>query len=318
MQKIELRKNLKEIIENTKSEKIIEFFTNEDKKSSGFGHNLLTLLIESKSGFDQSVLDDKQSKILEQFNANKYYATNFYSNILKFASNSNYDRTNTYLQQSKNIASFYSYHNTLVTSFRLIDNLLFQDSDLKESLNKSSFKAAEDDGFLSFEIMSDNSIDYQNYSIVVENINELIKVVIEYFTLIKKIEIEETPKLILADSGSNTVLSIKLPKEISKSIAKIIDDAWQFLTNRKGYKLEKVKKNLGESLEIIQEINNAAKKKLIEPEQAELWRRSITNSTEAIVMNNTLTKSKSEEIYITSNQKLLREETKKYLTDGEK
>jgi len=316
MQKIELRQNLKQLIERTKSEKIIEFFANVNKLPGGYSNILLSLVVESKAGFDQSVLDEKQNKILEQFDAKKYYETKFYSNIVKFISTNNYDVTSAFLQKSKNINEFYTYHNTLITSFRLVDNLLFQDASLKESITKESYKEAEDSGFLSFEILSNNSIDFSSYSLVITSINDLVKSVMEFISTIDKTSYEEPPKLILADSGSNTVLTIKLPKEISKSIAKIIDDAWQFLTNRTGYKLEKINKNIGESIDILKKISKAEKDKLITPEQSELWRRGITNSTETIVMNNTLTKSKSEEIYIVSNQRMLMDATKKYLTDG--
>ena len=318
MQKIELRQNLKELINKAKSESIIEFFSKDTKQPGGHSNNLLSLIVDSKSGFDQSVLDDKQCKILEQFNAKKYYETKFYSNIIKFISTNNFDTQSSYLQKSKHITEFYTYHNTLVTAYNLVENLLFQDSELRESLKSNDYKTAEDEGYLYFEILSDQNIEFQVYTLVISGINELVKNVVEFISAKQNIKFDETPKLILSDSGSNPVISIKLPKEISKSIAKIIDDAWQFLTNRARFKLEQTKKNFEESIDLIKQINNAEKEELISPQQAELWRRGIINSTEAIVMNNTLTKSKAEEMIVISNQKMLTEATKKYLTEGEK
>ena len=297
----------------------MDFFKN-DKVEEGSVHSskLLSILIESKAGFDQSVLDERQNKILEQFDAKKFYATKFFSIILRFVSTNNYKRTNQFIQQSKQLTDFYTFHNTLTTTYNLVENLLFQDKDLKESVSMENFKKAEVEGFISFEIMSENSLDFQSFSIVIESLNSLIKTVIELTGKIDNVEFDATPKLILADTGSNTVISLKLPKEISKSISKIIDDAWQFFTNRTGYELKKTNKNLGESLEIINKIKQAEKKKLISPEQAEIWYREITKSTEAILVNKTLTKSKSEEIYVISNQKMLADATNKYLTEGEK
>lgn len=319
MQKLDLRNSLKEIIEKTKSETVLEFFKNVSiKKGSAYSSELLNILIESKAGFDQSVLDERQNKILEQFDAKKFYETNFFSVIMRFVSTNNYERTNLFIQQSKQLTDFYTFHNTLTTTYDLVENLLFQDKDLKDSVSIESYETAENEGFISFEIMSENSLDFQNFSIVIESLNSLIKSVIELISQIDKVKFDETPKLILADSGSNTVISLKLPKEISKAISKIIDDAWQFFTNRSGYELKKANKNLEESLEIIGKLKQAEKKKLISPEQAEIWKREITKSTEAILMNKTLTKSKSEEMYLISNQKMLSEATKKYLTEGEK
>jgi len=318
MQKLDLRNSLKEIIEKTKSETIIEFFKNTNvEKGSSHSSKLLSILIESKAGFDQSILDERQNKILEQFDAKKFYDTKFFSVILRFVSNNNYERTNQFIQQSKQLSDFYTFHNTLITTYSLVENLLFQDKDLKDSVSIENYEKAENEGFISFEIMSENSLDFQSFSIVIDSLNSLIKSVIELISKIDKIEFDETPKLILADSGSNTVISLKLPKEISKSISKIIDDAWQFFTNRTGYELKKANNNLGESLDIIKKLKQAEKQKLISPEQAEIWKREITKSTESILVNKTLTKSKSEEIYVISNQKMLADATNKYLTEGE-
>jgi hypothetical protein len=316
MQKIVLRQNLKNLIYRTKSEDIINFFENANRKDSGYSTELLSLIVESKSGFDQSILDEKQEKILSQFDAHKYYSTNFHSKLILFISGNNSVLTKDYLQKSKEMNQFYTYHNTLLTSFKLIDNLLFQDSEFKKSINKIDFKEIENDGYLSFEIMTDNYVDFQRFAVITQNINELINLTSAVLQKIDKIEISTSPELILADSGSNTALSIKLPKEIAKSISKIIDDTWMLITNRDGYKLEKINKNLTESLEIMSKIKDAEEKKLIEPEQAEIWRKGISKSAENIVMNNALTKSKSEEMTLISNQKMLADATKKYLSEG--
>lgn len=318
MQKIELRKNLQEIINKTKSREIVNFFNKIETLTNGYSNEFLAILIQSKSGYDQSIIDEKQNNILEKFNAEIYYETNYYSKILKYVSNNSFTSTSHYLQKSKEISSFFTYHNTLITTFKLIDGLLFQDLNLKESVKFEDFKSAEEQGFLSFEIISEDNIDLENYSKVITNINELINVIIIVFENIEKKEFDLNPKLILADSGSNTVLSIKLPKEISKSVSNIINDAWKLLTNRTGYKLEKFNDNLGESLDILKKIKEAEKEKLIDNEQSQLWTMKIIKSTEQIVMNNTLTKSKSDEIHTVSNQKMLTEATKRYLTEGNK
>ncbi|MBU2494673.1 MAG: hypothetical protein KJ571_18785 [Bacteroidetes bacterium] len=316
MQKLELRQNLKEIIEKTKSKLITEFFNNNKQEPNTYRAALLKLIIDSKAGYDQAIIDEKQSRILNLFSANDLYKTDYYSSIIQFISTNNYDLPVSYLQNSKQINSFYTYHNTLITSYNLINDLLFQDDKLQESLELENYIEAENNGFLSFEITSENNIDFKSFSVVVSNIDELAKLVTEIISTIDKIKFNENPKLILADSGSNTVLSIKLPKEISKSISKIIDDAWLYFTNKSRYNLAKINSNLSESLEIIAKIKKAEVEKIVSPEQAELWRRGIINSTEAIIMNNTLTKSKSEEIVIISNQKLLQETSTKLLTEG--
>lgn len=317
MQKLELKRNLSKLIIATKSNDIINLLENGEPKPNGHSEELVNLLINSKFGYDQSILNSKQKEILNQFNAVDFYNTKSYTTLIRYVSVSNHQRTNDYLRNSKDVNDFYSYHKTLMSTYGLIDNLLFQDENLKESSNIESYEEAESNGFLSFEIISENNIEFENYTNVIVGINTLVNAVTNIFEKIDNLENVEKSKLILADSGSNTVLSIKLPKEISKSIAKIMDEAWLFISNRNGHELNKLNKNLEESLSIISKIDKAEKDKLISLEQSGLWKKNIADSTEKIIMNNTLTKSKSEEISILSNQKLLPELTKKYLTSGE-
>jgi hypothetical protein len=320
MQKLELKRNLSQLIIATKSNDIINLLENKVKNPNGYSEELVTLLINSKFGFDQSILNSKQKEILNQFNAVDFYNTQSYATLIRYVSVNDNQRTNDYLRNSKDVNDFYSYHKTLMSTYGLIDNLLFQDKSLKESSNIVSYKEAENNGFLSFEIISENNIEFENYTNVIVGINTLVSVVTSIFEKLDNLDNLdnlEKSKLILADSGSNTVLSIKLPKEISKSIAKIMDEAWIFISNRNGHELNKLNKNLKESLSIISKIDKAEKDELISLEQSGLWKKNIADSTEKIIMNNTLTKSKSEEISILSNQKLLPELTKKYLTLGE-
>ena len=86
------------------------------------------------------------------------------------------------------------FHKTLLTSFNLVDNLLFQDYKLKESLLIEDFSQAENEGYLSFEMYSENSVDYDIYAKVIYSINELIKCTTELIAAIEKKDFEELPK----------------------------------------------------------------------------------------------------------------------------
>lgn len=318
MQKLDLRQNLKEIIRKVKSEEFLDFFNNTNlKKGDEYSKTLSHILIESKSGFEEAIKDEKQKKILQQFEAEKYYVLPFYSEALKIAFTNNYDLTKSYYSASRQIIDYHKFHDRLVTSYQLIDNLLFQDVDLKESVSFDNYEVAENMGYISFEIMADNEINFENFSAVISSLNVLIDTVKDLISQLDKIEFEYKPKLVLADSGSNTVVSVKLPKEISKVISKIFSDVWLYLTDRQGYNLQKLNGNLGESLDIISKLKKAEENNLISPEQAEIWRRKIIGSTEIIIMNQTLTKSKSEEIKLIPNTKMLNGASVKYLTEGE-
>ena len=86
MQKLDLRKNLEEIIKKTKSKSIIDFFHKKEVQPGGYSDSLLNLIIDSKSGFDQAIINGSQNKILEQFNAHAFYSTKFHSYMMKFVS----------------------------------------------------------------------------------------------------------------------------------------------------------------------------------------------------------------------------------------
>jgi hypothetical protein len=214
MQKIELLKNLQLITNKTLSTKLIDFF-NGNQKENSISSSLLLILVESKSGFDQLILDEKQEKILKQFNAHKYYETSFFSAIIRFVSNNNYDTKIKFLQQSKALNDFFTYHNTLLTTLRLIANMLFEDSELNDSIFDFDYKKAENEGFLYFEILANEKIDFETFTVVIQNINILVNNVYDALNSIDNLKSEEKPKMILADSGSNTNISIKLPKAIS-------------------------------------------------------------------------------------------------------
>ena len=85
------------------------FFLTDKLQNNVYRKRLLALAIESKTGFDQLIIDDQQKKILEQFDAGRFYKSDFYVPLIQYISNNDYDNTKKYLQNSNTLNSFWCF-----------------------------------------------------------------------------------------------------------------------------------------------------------------------------------------------------------------
>lgn len=316
MQKLDLRNNIKSIIEFTKSQLVVEKLNNNSQNTDR--QPLINLLIDSKSGFDRESTFPEKQKIFKEFGADKYYKSDFFGVMLNYISSNNLKSYNQYLRNSKNVADFFSFHNTLLVTFKLIDNLLLTQKELFEKEGDFNLENLTNRGILVLQIVSDNSVYLSQLSKITHHLDKLLNSVCEFYSKIEDKEIDKNPKIVLLDSGSDLNISLKLPPEISKSVSKILDDTWEFLTNRTGYKLKKTNKNLRNAIEIIGQINDAENESKIGKEEAEIWRKQITESASEIIRNNTITKQKALDYTEISNRKLLLENSQYFLEEGNK
>lgn len=316
MQKLDLRNSIKSIIELTKSQQIVDNFNSNSQNTNT--QLLLNLLIESKTGFDRESTNSDKQKIFNEFGANDYYKSDFFGIIVNYISANNLKSYNQYLRNSKHIADFFSFHNTLLVTFKLIDNLLLTQKELFEKEGNFNLESLTNRGILVLQVVSDSSVYLNQLSKITFHLDKLSNSVKEFVSKVQEKEFDMHSEIILLDSGSDLNISIKLSPEISQSISKILDDAWEFVTNRTGYKLKKTNKNLRTALSIIEQIDEAEKKSKIGREEAEIWRKQITDSASEIIINNTITKQKALEYTEVSNRKMLIENSKYFLEEGEK
>lgn len=289
MQKLDLLNNLKEIVKTTKSQEITSFLSKSDKQPNS-SISLVGLLVDSKAGYDQAITLPEMRKVLDQFYANLYYNTKNYTGLIQ-ATIGNYEHPSMYIQKHKPISDFYNYHSTLITSLNLVQNILFEDSDLKSQLEEENIKTSDQHGFLNLVVKSQEKLELADFEKVITSINNLIECVQDIYQIIHNKKIEKSSNILLLDSGSDINITIKLPPEIAQSISRILNQAWDMITNSKGHKLEKNRSNLNMALGMLDDIDKALEKELITKEQAEIWRRAITSNADELIKMNTMTKA---------------------------
>lgn len=301
MQKLELRNHLRDIKTKLNSDFYVDLLSEKGNTRKNLADELFGEMLTTKSGYDNLIQDENKKGILSYFHQSSIFQKQAYISLMSFVNKSKYDTPNQYVVNSLLVRRFYNFHKSVLDSYNLINDQLFQDSELKKSISTNSFEEAEKEGFITFEIMSDESISFDDFALIVSHINNLVNTVIKFreitdedfkHSIAEGAEIE--PRMILADSGSRIILSLKLPKSIARSISKIIDEGWLSITNRAGYKLKKFNTNLELSLSISKNINKALKEEIITEEEADYFKNEISESAKQLLINNTLTKSKAD------------------------
>ena len=314
MQKLDLRNSLNQLIIGLKSKEIVTFL-NQTKINK---NELLRLVVESKAGFDQAIIDKDKAKVIAEFEADKIYNTNIFSTILAHISNASNDNRPTFFN-SNQLNDLYSFQKTLISTFQLIDKLLISNRDIFDDSNSFNPDIAEKNGNLILQIVDDGYIDLSNFELVIQSIKELIETVYLIYEKIDKETFDLHPKITLIDSGSDISIGIKIPEKAVNTITEILKQFWDLVVNNKFYRQEQKIKALDNSLEILVKIKKAKEEKIIDAESAEIFRKGILENTEKIVLKNTMTKKILMEKRNSSNRNLMIEKGKMYqLSEGKK
>ncbi len=300
MQKIELKKTFTEISKELNSTEVKQLLSGQENIT---GQNIMNAVIDSKSGYDRLVKEGYEST-LNLLNAQEIYDGHGYQNMLRHIT-----------AQNVNNPHYYRGHNTISNLYALVCLLQLFEKSFDELAGISpelfdngnlNFDSLDEKGIVFLEIINDQLPSLKAFNKVVASVNELVDSLVEFFNLEEDNSVDTNVNIILIDSGSpiNFVLKVGGPK-VSKAISQIIEEAWLWLTNREGFELKKFKKNLREKTLIAQQIDEAFKNGLIEEITAEKLKRSIGNSVEQLLLNNTLTKKIAIEIETKTNREEL-------------
>jgi len=303
MQKLDLRNNIKKIILALKSEEILEIFSGQPNKAVRKG-DLLRLMIESKRGFDNTIILPEFEIIYKQFSANSIYETEFFAQILSFIPSVPNENRNTYLTQDA-INKFYSFHSSLLSTFNLIDMVMINDKSLFDEQNNFDIEKAKSEGNLILQVIDDENVRLEKLNKILESCYKLIETVFELLKLVDSEKIEEIPRISLIDSGSDINFIIKIPKKAANKISELLNEFWEFVANNRGCRLKKKNEAIENSLSILKQLNDAREEKVIDPESAERLKLGIIQNTENIVFNNTLPKELLQENKVLSNRDIL-------------
>lgn len=306
MQKLDFVKNIKIIIDNLKSESILEHFENGfATPSQNYKYdNIIPLLFASKSNYEQIKNIDGLSDILSYFNCEEMYSENNLTYLTRSLSNA--QATSVY--GHTNNLKLYNFHKTIVNTYRLSSKLL-----LNDVLNES-YEQSLNEGINIFQIViEDEGLETFKYIKILNALTELIEV-------ISKINNEEVNKseVILLDSGSDTNLGLKTGIETAKSLFLIFKEVWDFATNYKQYKTSQNNKALLESLTIRSEIMKKVEDGVISEAEATQYTHLIKTRTDDLIGMKVLPKQIVLEHNKIENKKLLNEiEGVRLLSSGE-
>ena len=303
MQKLDLRNNIKKIIIVLKSEEIIKIFSGPPNKGIPRG-DLLRLVIESKRGYDNTIINKDFEIIYKQFAAEAIYETDFIAQILSFIPSTPNENRNTYLTQDP-VNRFYSFHTSLVSTFNLIDKVMINDNSLFDEQNNFDIEKAKSEGNLILQVIDDENIRLSKFIKIFESCYKLIEAVYEILNKLESEKIDEIPSISLIDSGTDINFIIKIPKKAADKISDLLREFWEFVVNNKGYRLKKKNEAIENSPTILRQLKEATDNKIIDEESSARLKFGILQNTENIVFNNTLPKQLLIEQKIVSNRDIL-------------
>ena len=319
MQKLELRNNLNEIVNNLKSKEIIDYFNNPNLQKN----QVLQLIIESKGGFDKAISDKDKEKVFKVFETDKMYELNYFSSIISFVSQINVNnptngttsRTNFFSNDA--FSTFISFHRSLLSTFRLIDTLLIENRELFNSSNSFDALLAEQNGNLIFQIIDNENLALSKLETIISRLKKLIETVYYLYDKVENEKFEDFPKISMIDSGSDINIVIKIPEKASILISQIVKQFWEYITANKSYKYRQKLVDVEKSISVLEKIKEAVDKNVIDLETAQVIRKGILDNVEDIIITNTLTKQIVLETKEVSNRQLLLQQNKMLLLENE-
>lgn len=315
MQKLELRNNLHQIITGLKSNEIVRILDGAQLQ----GPHLMKFIIESKAAYDRATTDNEKIMVFEQFKLPEIYTTANFSQIMRTVSSlGDNQRQRTDFLSHSHIATFYSQHKTLISTYNIVENLLLEDIDFFDKEENFSISVAQNNGNLILQIIDENKISLDKLLSIVKHLKELIEVVYLLYDKVEEEQFVDSPLISMLDSGSDINFAVKIPKKAANLIAQIIKELWDVTVNNKSFRHQQKLKDVEDSISVFSKINEAKIKGIIEPEMAEILKKGIFENTKEIILKNTLTKEIVLETKELSNRELLLEQTKIYqLEEGD-
>lgn len=293
MQKLDFTENLKELTSTLKSNEIIDFI-NAFPVNQEINTNPLTpKIIESKSNYDKIHIDDKKQEILKILGVDEIYSEGNISQLLNSLVGLTIQRQEkVHLFLKPNVLTFYSFHQSLLNSLKLSENILF----------KQNIIDLVNDDIVIFRILTDNEMEITRYAKILNLLNDLIDIIQNVTE-----ESKNEPTITLLDSGSDTNLGIKTTVETAKSLFQIFKEVWDWVLNRKFYNSKLRNEGMLDNLNVMVAIKEARDRGAIDVNTAKIYRETVIRRTEDLLELNVIPKS----LIDTSTQ----ESTRKLLTE---
>lgn len=271
MQRIEFLNNLETLISRLKSKKIADTFRQGfNTPGTPFDYaQIKPILFESKSQFDQLLLDEKLGAFLKKINGIDIYDE---KNLSALTSVLN-QQLATQILVSNLGSKFYSFHSSLLDLLNISKDLLSNNI-----INKNHDENLND-GVLIFQVkIESNGLPSSTYIKILSHLEDLVR------TVEKVLKLEPTEaEVVLLDSGSDTNIGIETKVEIAKTIFQIFKEIWEFITSLRFYRAQQRNQALLESLSVRKDILKYVDDGIITENEAKEYIHIIKSRTDDLI-----------------------------------
>lgn len=303
MQKIEFLHKLETVTRRLKSQQIIDIFRNGfNQPNVGYDYGLLKpLLFESKSQFDQIMIDKNLSEFLIHIAGIEIYDEKKMSALTTILVPAHANQILTSLTATK----FYSFHSSMIDLLSISKDLLSN-----ELINKNHVENLES-GVIIFQIrIHAEGLATSKYIKIFSALEELVKTIEKAFKLD-----ESEPEIVLLDSGSNTNIGLETKVEVAKSIFQMFKEIWDFITSLKFYRTQQRNQALLESLTIRKELLKSVEEGILSEHEAMEYIHIIKTRTDDLIGMNVLPRVMSDYDTQLDNTRILEEYRVKVLEE---
>lgn len=271
MQKIEFLHFIDEITTRLKSNEIVGLFK-QGFAQPGNTYNfsiIRPLLFESKSQFDQIMIDETKSKFLNKISGISIYSE---QNMAVLSAVLQHTTANSILT---NITStqFFSFHSSLIDLKSLSKELL------SNELINNNYEENINLGIIIFQIQIETEgLETSKYIKILSALDDLVKIIEKAYRLE-----ESNSEIVLLDSGSNTNIGLESKIEVAKSIFQIFKEVWDFITSFQFYRAQQRNQALLESLTIRKELLKSVEDGILTEIEAKEYLHIIKTRTDALI-----------------------------------
>jgi hypothetical protein len=271
MQKTDFLTKLDEIGSRLQSQKIVDILrTGLLQPGNVYDYaQVIPILFESKSQFDQLMKDPSTSAILKQITGIEVYSEKSLSSLSQIFRTTH---AGNLLTNSVSV-QFISLHNSLTDLLKLSSSLLSN-----QYINNNTEQNL-DIGIIIFEIrIESEGLGTSSYIKILSALEDLSKTLEKVF----KLEVSE-PTIVMLDSGSDTDFAMSTKIEIAKSLFQIFKEIWDYITSFRFYRAHQRNQVLLESLSIRQQILKSVEEGILTDTEAKEYLHIIKTRTDELI-----------------------------------
>ncbi len=298
MQKLDLKTNLKEIIDILKSNQIVNNFVGEVVNMASIRH----LILLSKGGYDETKNLENIKKLYKVFKIDEFYTIEYTSELIKpFSSDSTANKA-ALLNSNPTVYNFFILHKSLLNIYKLISEIQFEDNNfLFNNEGVISEIDLEDKGVLLLQIVEKDFLKLERFLIIINSIKDLIHYLEEIFLKVYNEKIEQKAEVVILDSGSDNVIGIKVDSKIAKEIRKLFQYLIDTFRFKKFDKHDRKLTSINESIKSLKDLENSN----LDPQEKLFYKTAIIENSKTLIESKTIPKEVISITKIVSERDLL-------------